>query len=107
MANEEYRAYLDSPEWRAKRLEALAFYGRRCRKCGETRGVLHVHHLHYRNIFYEKMEDLTILCPPCHKEADRLRRNLQRVEEGAILDVHDYEDVTIYDDMPAYFGGGC
>lgn len=61
-----YRAYLASPVWKAKRLEALAFYGCTCKRCGDH--GTDVHHKTYRRVGgREKMRDLEILCRSCHE----------------------------------------
>lgn len=64
----EYLAYMDAPEWKAKRREAFKFHGRLCVKCGTTRR-LHVHHKNYRNLFKENVKtDLEIQCRDCHEK---------------------------------------
>lgn len=62
----EYYRYLKSAQWKEKRKMALAIYGGSCGMCG-SRHDLEVHHRHYKNIFHERIEDLMILCEPCHK----------------------------------------
>ncbi len=85
----EYETYLQSRVWRQKStlkivldgglnaLEMLYWHdtGRfmpstriRCEQCEYRykRRLINVHHLHYRNIFHEKREDLAVLCEGCH-----------------------------------------
>lgn len=62
---DEYNKYLLSPEWRLFRQKAFKHYGKICIKCGSKK-YLQVHHLHYKNLFHEKLEDVLILCEPCH-----------------------------------------
>lgn len=71
-----YHIYLDSIAWRKKSAERKKIDGDRCqhprvRLC--FNGGLQVHHLHYRNIGDEDVEnDLITLCETCHaKEHDR------------------------------------
>jgi hypothetical protein len=52
----EYRAYLDSPAWRATRERAFAVRGRACEVCARMGPPLHVHHLHYRTLGQERPE---------------------------------------------------
>jgi 5-methylcytosine-specific restriction endonuclease McrA len=61
----EYNEYLKSAHWYNTKEEALK---RSCRKCEicQNESELHVHHLTYKNIGYEKREDLIVLCEPCH-----------------------------------------
>ena len=61
-----YLEYIDSPEWRAFRMTVFATRGRTCQRCGAEKGTLHIHHLHYRNLLHEKLEDVQVLCEDCH-----------------------------------------
>lgn len=61
----EYRAYIKSPAWQAKRREVFAYHGRRCARCG-TRFRLQVNHKTYERLGHERMEDLNILCKKHH-----------------------------------------
>lgn len=64
---DRYNEYLKSKEWAIFRQKAFEHYGRACTKCG-SKNNLHVHHETYKNIFKEEIEDVTILCEPCHEE---------------------------------------
>jgi 5-methylcytosine-specific restriction endonuclease McrA len=69
----DYQRYLDSPEWAARRHQALHDYGHRCQACGE-RGRLDVHHASYDRLGDEAPYDLVPLCRDCHgmvHEAER------------------------------------
>jgi hypothetical protein len=59
-----YREYLETPEWAAKRIEALVRDGWRCRVCNSSRGRV-VHHRSYARRGHEHVQDLTVLC--CHE----------------------------------------
>ena len=105
----DYREYIQSDAWKARRVEALnraikdsrGIAAPQCEICGrwgtnhknppepgEGRfGVwasngLEVHHVHYRNLGQEEPEDLIVLCWPCHKRThdDReFKREVQRL----------------------------
>lgn len=60
-----YDAYLRSEAWQAMRRRAFKFYGRRCARCPST-GKLHVHHKTYARFGSERLEDVEVLCEPCH-----------------------------------------
>jgi len=60
-----YRLYLQSPQWRRKREARLILDRHRCVKCNAMRR-LEVHHLSYRNVGNEPMDDLRTLCKDCH-----------------------------------------
>ena len=65
---EIYHEYLKSNDWKLKREEALDVYGKSCDVCYSEKDGLHVHHMTYKNIFNENMQDLQILCPSCHEK---------------------------------------
>jgi hypothetical protein len=44
---------------------------------------LQIHHLHYSTLWYESYQDLQVLCPSCHYEADE-----ERAEEQARSHTH-------------------
>ncbi len=56
-------------EWRVLRNQVLVRAGYRCQLCGVSgRHVqLNVHHNTYENYGEEKLEDLVVLCRPCHE----------------------------------------
>lgn len=71
----EYYRYIASRNWQIKRQERLAIAQGRCDDCGASNVVLEVHHIDYAHLGDEPMEDLSVLCIPCHdKETDRIRR---------------------------------
>ncbi len=73
-----YEAYLRSPEWQAKRVQALARALNRCQVCNVgTR--LDVHHRTYERFGDEDLDDLTVLCRPCHEIFHGSGRKTQRV----------------------------
>lgn len=61
-----HRQYLQSPVWKAKRTEAIGFYGSVCSRCGEH--GTDVHHRTYARVGgRETMADLEVMCRPCHE----------------------------------------
>jgi hypothetical protein len=71
--NEEYKQYIESPEWQAKRTERLKIDNFTCQRCGSTRG-LQVHHINYTRFKNENVyEDLITLCFRCHAEIERAK----------------------------------
>lgn len=72
-----YHWYMNSDEWRIKRLERLALDKFRCVACGRSR-ALEVHHVTYKRLGHEDVrKDLCTLCRPCHEKIhnyyDRIR----------------------------------
>jgi hypothetical protein len=70
----EYLDYLKSKEWRAKRKQILDRDKCTCQICKwkPTKQHLHVHHLHYKNLFNENLDDLILLCEDCHGKVHKL-----------------------------------
>lgn len=64
-----YSDYLASPEWRAKKKQVFAARGYVCEHCKAVDVQLHVHHLTYVRLGHENLEDLAIVCRPCHNKA--------------------------------------
>lgn len=60
-----YQAYLQTPEWQAKRDQALDKAGHRCQLCNSN-DSLNVHHRTYERRGNEELSDLTVLCRACH-----------------------------------------
>lgn len=80
---EEYVSYINSPKWKAVRLKAFAYYGKKCTKCGST-NLLHVHHNTYKNFKHEEIEDLNILCEACHMALHNKIKNRNVLKTGAL-----------------------
>jgi 5-methylcytosine-specific restriction endonuclease McrA len=72
-----YKAYINSPTWKAIRARVIFRDGGQCRRCG-TRYHLEVHHLTYvRFGGRERLSDLITLCEACH-EAEHDFQTAQR-----------------------------
>jgi hypothetical protein len=69
----KYLIYLESAEWKAKRLLVLERDSYQCQFC-KVAAAIDVHHITYNNLFNEPLEDLVSLCKPCHiQEHKRLK----------------------------------
>ena len=68
-AMERYAIYLNSPEWKVKRQQALSRDHNRCQAAlrGCTRQATEVHHLSYTSVGAELLCDLTSVCHHCHE----------------------------------------
>jgi 5-methylcytosine-specific restriction endonuclease McrA len=80
----EYRQYLHSEGWQARRAAAIARSCGFCEDCG-IRTNLDVHHITYARKGAERPEDLRALCRNCHKERHHGKRSLPDVIALAIL----------------------
>lgn len=61
-----YRAYLQSPEWKAKRAKVMKRCGGICEGCGDEPAV-HAHHVTYDHFGNEFLFELLGLCEACHE----------------------------------------
>ena len=70
----DYKKYVRSKEWKAKRQEKLEACDHKC-ECegGCYRKATQVHHLHYDTLGEERIEDLQALCPKRHMQKSGVR----------------------------------
>ncbi|MEM7019159.1 MAG: HNH endonuclease [Pseudomonadota bacterium] len=71
-----YQRYLASTAWKVKRRAAVFRDGAQCRHCG-SRHKLQVHHLTYKRLGRELMDDLITLCNACHEKAHGIHSRKQ------------------------------
>jgi 5-methylcytosine-specific restriction endonuclease McrA len=64
----KYQVYLSSYEWKEKRKLVLARDNNLCQEC-KVKPAEDVHHLTYKNLYDEPLEDLQSLCRTCHSTA--------------------------------------
>ncbi len=79
------------PMWQRKRLEAMEHYGFECQNCGDKETTLNVHHVRYvkrRMVWEYGVEELTVLCEPCHEteheDKELLNRLVMEIGPGAL-----------------------
>lgn len=70
-----YESYMKSNAWQLLRSNIIAKRGRKCEKCGETKGEIHAHHLNYERFMNELPEDIQLLCKACHMAVHKRRNN--------------------------------
>lgn len=61
-----YKGYLNTEHWKTFRKYALKKHGEICKDCGATDVRFDIHHLTYENLWEEQLEDVVVLCHPCH-----------------------------------------
>lgn len=76
VARADYYAYLETPEWQAKRKAALHRAKGRCQVCNGSQRI-NVHHRTYERLGNERRDDLLVLCRDCH---DLFHKNGKLVE---------------------------
>ncbi len=87
--SKEYENYMKSDEWKAKREERLQLDDQRCVCCGRPNGlqkdgvtpILQVHHIHYKNLGHESMEDIVSVCSGCHRKLHRYYKRFRSWED--------------------------
>ena len=65
----DYHEYINSREWRAKRQDFIksSQTSNECYGCQAAyRSGYHLHHVTYERLGREKLEDLRMVCEPCH-----------------------------------------
>jgi len=62
-----YYEYLTTWEWTFKAKKRKNMDGNKCTLCGD-RKRLAVHHLTYKNVGAEKLQELRTLCRTCHED---------------------------------------
>lgn len=79
--SEQYR----HPLWQKKRLEAMTAADFVCQHCFDGETQLHVHHKRYvkgRMVWEYEINELEVLCEPCHEEAHAMKDVLHDVISG-------------------------
>lgn len=96
MTREERGKYMASREWYAKRNAVIERGGGNCERCRRLPGV-HVHHLTYERMGCERLDDLQLLCNPCHeflhakRDVDpKLEVEVERAREERPLEDRDH-----------------
>jgi 5-methylcytosine-specific restriction endonuclease McrA len=64
---EKYRNYIQSEEWKKKAEIKKEKVGYKCEEC-KTDKYLETHHLTYKRLYNEPLEDLKVLCRNCHQK---------------------------------------
>lgn len=67
----DFNEYLNSSMWAEKKKGILERDGYKCVLCGSAKN-LHVHHITYENLPFEKDEDLITVCNKCHEKLHKM-----------------------------------
>lgn len=75
----DYRAYIQSDEWKIKASAAKERAGWRCQVCNKSQHetILDAHHRTYERLGHELSDDITVLCRDCHELYERNRKARQ------------------------------
>lgn len=63
----KYNKYIESIEWKEKRIYIINQRNWICERCGNDK-FLQIHHWSYKNLWKELDNELFCLCKKCHKE---------------------------------------
>lgn len=97
----EYAAYLQSPEWSARRHQALDDADHCCQVCNSSRD-LEVHHRTYKHLGHEPRADLTVLCNECHTLFhSRMSRRFKRAHNTPDLTPERTADIDYFRKLAA------
>lgn len=67
----DYHTYIKSEKWASKRKKIFKRAGYKCENCN-SKDDLQVHHLTYKRLGRERLNDLTALCSNCHSKAHKI-----------------------------------
>lgn len=86
-----WQARIRHASWEQKRQDFLWYTDGRCERCDTRQRPqdLQLHHLHYDTLWYENNSDLELLCPKCHREADRERADEQAAQQESIWSIEE------------------
>lgn len=100
----DYRKYIASADWKAKRAQRLEIDGHRCAVCKHDGSEyrLEVHHLHYKSLGNEDaLYDLLTACSRCHETLQNIEL-LHRYEQRK--HISSFVDVPIFARMENHYG---
>jgi 5-methylcytosine-specific restriction endonuclease McrA len=90
-------AYMRTAKWKKIRKAKLDQTRGQCEKCGSWTGRKDVHHKTYDRVGNERLEDLIVLCTPCHEIEDerRVAEAMRRAEQAL-------DDTIFYNGLDTY-----
>ena len=66
LGKEAYKNYLKTYHWKRVKARAKKLFGDKCLNCGSSK--IDMHHLTYKNIGFEKPDEVIPLCHKCHEK---------------------------------------
>jgi hypothetical protein len=84
----KYKQVLSSKRWKDLKKDYIDCYGNKCGDCGISgfSRRLELHHIDYRNLGKETIDDVALLCPECHRKEDAERAQYNEIERQCKLD---------------------
>ena len=104
-----YPSYLQTNHWKNFRLEVIRERKNECERCFDVVEVPQIHHKTYKRLGKEKISDVTLLCPKCHKIIHNKRKEgrtesvahvkkvLLTLSPGELKEIRDYINTVIED----------
>jgi hypothetical protein len=71
---QRYLEHIKSARWADLKQKVIKRRGHQCERCANTQCALDLHHEHYRTFGRERQKDVRLLCRPCHRIEDSLRK---------------------------------
>lgn len=71
LGSADYRRYMKSPEWAARKRGYFLNHARRCKACG-SKSDIQLHHMNYARLGRERDSDMVALCERCHTRVHQL-----------------------------------
>ena len=87
-----YSQKFKDPRWQKLRLKVLERDGFKCRRCGDEKSELHIHHGYYKNgndPWDYEMESLTTLCVDCHEKIEEAVKYVRRNPISKLPEIFD------------------
>ena len=90
MTHEQYIDYIQSDGWRQKREEyILVKKPTQCGSCNRPfQHYFNLHHITYKNLGNEKLEDLIMLCSSCHRKLHDSLKEARRLNPYLKVETH-------------------
>lgn len=81
----KYKRVLSSSRWKKLKLEAMKEFGEVCWSCGISKysRKLELHHINYKNLGKETLDDVSLLCDKCHRKEDAKREMRTNARQSA------------------------
>ena len=79
-----YRRYLQSWQWKVKRMKRLKMDGMACVLC-DSSDQLQVHHVTYDRLGFERLSDLRTLCRDCHEAISEAENTIGRAKANSVF----------------------
>jgi len=92
----KYKNYIKSKWWNERKRLYYEKYKQKCAACGSRRNI-GLHHISYKNLGYERDEDLVALCWRCHGSYHDIHGTEDMVDSTAEFIIEAQEEQELYE----------